>query len=463
MKLSKFLLLISFSVAFSLVQDVFATDESEKLPLDKKRTFDQLGSRSDLESPQKRSKAGLIESGQYTEDGLYNAINNDKTNVLPVILKNYCREGKKDFFFDNTERNLINLAAQKGNVRALDLLWEYQDLESQNFKNLKEDSHNMDQDYLMDKSLMVKCWSAFHQAAYAGNFIFLNSLVEKFRQIHCHPQLILCFKHPLIPQKADFEFGFSFLDIGFAYQGLEFEQWFSGNNCPFSQKESISDVLYQSIESLLILKDNCLAKEKSQDTLERLVKQFSESNNDSVIKLLNPFIKWGELEDIKKLINHESIGGKVNIKFNQDYNGWEDITPLHLAAFWGRAEVVAYLLGNGADVNSQSATLDTPLLFSLYYGGDQQAQIQIINSMIRHNVNLNLVNDKGTSPIHTVLVKCSYTYLDRNYRAIRDLLLSQETLNIKIKDQDGLSAEQVLNKLLAKEQALDKRKELFSN
>lgn len=80
-----------------------------------------------------------------------------------------------------------------------------------------------------------------------------------------------------------------------------------------------------------------------------------ENGND--IAMFDAVIKNGTIEQIKFLIED---GADVNSK-NQDNN---NDTPLHIAAGRGDIEIIKILLENGADVNAASADGSTPLILS---------------------------------------------------------------------------------------------------
>jgi ankyrin repeat protein len=70
------------------------------------------------------------------------------------------------------------------------------------------------------------------------------------------------------------------------------------------------------------------------------------------------------------------------------------MTPLHLAAWEGRAAVTEFLLQHGADPNVAEANGDTPLHFAASSG-----YAEIARSLLKHGAQVNARNKDGKTPL----------------------------------------------------------------
>ncbi len=116
--------------------------------------------------------------------------------------------------------------------------------------------------------------------------------------------------------------------------------------------------------------------------------------------------------DIARSGNVESM--KKLIRINADtVNGSNDrgYTPLILASYYGRSEMVKLLIENGADVNFKSS--QGTALCGVAYKGD----ITITKLLLKHGAIVNTQDNNGTSPLlyatllgHTELAKLLLTF-----------------------------------------------------
>ena len=81
-----------------------------------------------------------------------------------------------------------------------------------------------------------------------------------------------------------------------------------------------------------------------------------------------------------------------------DLRSWDGWTPLHLAAYTGRAEVVRTLVSRGAPVDavSANATKNTPLCAALAGRGDQD----IVRLLLEAGADPNFRAESGVTPLH---------------------------------------------------------------
>ena len=101
----------------------------------------------------------------------------------------------------------------------------------------------------------------------------------------------------------------------------------------------------------------------------------------------------GDLDFIKKIFVLEEI----NVNVCNCYRH----TPLHVACFKGKKEVVEFLLEKGAKVEAVDVHGYTPLIYSLR--GDF---VEIVSVLIRYNCNVNITYKKSTyTPLHKAIIK----------------------------------------------------------
>jgi len=95
---------------------------------------------------------------------------------------------------------------------------------------------------------------------------------------------------------------------------------------------------------------------------------------------------------------------KEHLAAGTDVEAWDDVneqTPLHLAAFGGRKEIVELLISKGADVNSRTMwnpkhkTGWTPLLYAVDHGHKEVAEL-----LIAKGADVNAKVDVGGTPLH---------------------------------------------------------------
>jgi ankyrin repeat protein len=94
----------------------------------------------------------------------------------------------------------------------------------------------------------------------------------------------------------------------------------------------------------------------------------------------------GNIDAAKQAI---ADGADVNAKSDGEY------TPLNIAAYWGRKEIIELLLANGADVNAKTNwDGSTPLHFAAENDHKEIAELLIANS-----ADVNALKDDGKTPL----------------------------------------------------------------
>ena len=115
-----------------------------------------------------------------------------------------------------------------------------------------------------------------------------------------------------------------------------------------------------------------------------------------------------------------------------DSKGW---TPLHLAAIRGNPGIARMLIDTGADVDAVDLSLGTPL-HSAVGGGhttDNDDHIAVAALLIEEGANIHAINDFGQTPLHTAVTS--------GKPAIVAFLL-ENGVDTTIEDNDGQTARQ---------------------
>jgi len=112
--------------------------------------------------------------------------------------------------------------------------------------------------------------------------------------------------------------------------------------------------------------------------------------NRLAYKTIHEAAAKGDLADIKR---HLQKGADVNIK---DDNDW---TPLLYSAFYGKQDVVKFLISKGADVNVTSRNTGwTPL-----HVAADKGHLEVVKILVSAGANVNAKDILGMTPIRSAL------------------------------------------------------------
>jgi hypothetical protein len=99
----------------------------------------------------------------------------------------------------------------------------------------------------------------------------------------------------------------------------------------------------------------------------------------------------GDVAKVKSLLKlHPDLVSSEDEKYGQ--------TPLHIAAFNDRKEVVELLLADKADVNAKANNGSTPLHLAAAKGNKD-----IVELLLEHNADVNALDKDGWSPLHSAV------------------------------------------------------------
>ena len=130
----------------------------------------------------------------------------------------------------------------------------------------------------------------------------------------------------------------------------------------------------------------------------------------------------GDLDTIKKLydINPNSV----------DQENEQGYSPLVLACYHGRENIVAFLADKVKKLNAETS-YGSPLMAATYKG-----YVSIVSLLLNHKVNPNLTDEQGTTAAH-------YAVLIKNYDIIEQLV--KANADFTLKNKSGKSAEDYAN------------------
>ncbi|XAR61262.1 hypothetical protein NMG60_11034909 [Bertholletia excelsa] len=137
----------------------------------------------------------------------------------------------------------------------------------------------------------------------------------------------------------------------------------------------------------ILLKSSTFAKDavtREGKTAFALAVDEGHSHLYGALRLGDALLRAARMEDVHAMKSCLAEGAEVN---ERDQNGW---TPLHRAAFKGRAEGVELLLGNGARVDLADNDGRTPLHLAIEAG-----HLQIARQLIAHGARANNKKIKG--------------------------------------------------------------------
>jgi ankyrin repeat protein len=117
----------------------------------------------------------------------------------------------------------------------------------------------------------------------------------------------------------------------------------------------------------------------------------------------------GDVAKAEKLI--QTHPGLINSTDGNNSN----TTPLHLAAWYGRTEFAAWLLGRQASVNAVNRYGNTPLHLAA-----GQGHKKIVLMLLERNPTLNVKNEEGCTPLDYAIAYDEITNILREHGAEDD-------------------------------------------
>ena len=168
--------------------------------------------------------------------------------------------------------------------------------------------------------------------------------------------------------------------------------------------ETISDELFASIRAgdsdvvqALVAQDAAVAKSKSEHGVSAILVCLYEWNLEMLEILLKASppldifeaAALGKTARLEKLLSEDSA---LAMCFSAD-----GFTPLHLACFYGHHDVVACLLGHGADprARSRNECAATPL-----HEAANTGQSDILMMLLAHGAGVNATDSNGWTALH---------------------------------------------------------------
>jgi ankyrin repeat protein len=112
------------------------------------------------------------------------------------------------------------------------------------------------------------------------------------------------------------------------------------------------------------------------------------STKKNIATDLSRAIRQGDMSKVKDIIENKKFD--VNEIIEERYQQ----TPIYVAAYYGRKDIIIYFLKQGADINAESlAGPSTPLLISIRKNNEDLA-IFLLNNGASHTIS----NPSGVSP-----------------------------------------------------------------
>jgi ankyrin repeat protein len=114
---------------------------------------------------------------------------------------------------------------------------------------------------------------------------------------------------------------------------------------------------------------------------------FFPSHHDTLdYKAIHAAAEGGDLAAVQSLVKSD--------RRLVEARDWENLTPLHLAAFHGHKDVVEFLISQGACVNAKTTAGVTPLHMAAQIGNQDVAQV-----LLDHKAKINTVDSSGWTPL----------------------------------------------------------------
>src|SRR6266700_2304202 len=113
---------------------------------------------------------------------------------------------------------------------------------------------------------------------------------------------------------------------------------------------------------------------------------FPSHHNTLDYKPIHAAAEGGDLPAVQDLIKKDP--SLVSAK------DWDNLTPLHLAAFHGHKDVAEFLLAHGAEANAKTTAGLTPLSMAAQTGNQEVMEV-----LLAHGADINAVDSKGWTPL----------------------------------------------------------------
>lgn len=105
---------------------------------------------------------------------------------------------------------------------------------------------------------------------------------------------------------------------------------------------------------------------------------------------IHTLAKWGKIDELSSVLTRKPQA--VNLETSSG------LTPLHIAALWGRLETVKLLISNGANINAYDNKSETPL-----HKATLGARPEVAQLLIENGATVNPENKWGRTPLALVM------------------------------------------------------------
>lgn len=154
-------------------------------------------------------------------------------------------------------------------------------------------------------------------------------------------------------------------------------------------------------------------------------------------------VRYGRIEILKMILEKQRQHNQDALHFDLDARDYAGDTAIIYAQFAPRAtreELIRFLVANGADINARDANMRMTALHT----GVLLTSLEYTKLLIELGANVNLQDKHGRTPMHII---CGMEHgVTPEREAVFHALLKAKP-NLTLKDRDGLTAEQIAEKL----------------